>query len=156
MLKQKKDYKTGFKMQAKQADCPSCALKAIAISLETLKNQVTPLAMRQINPEALYYYCQNKDCLTAYFSTTPQQRFLTHDLQQTIYPKDANALVCCCFDYNALEIQVAIIEKKASVSEQIAAHTKAGRCSCKTRNPAGRCCLLQVKVLEQSMQTQMA
>jgi len=50
--------------------------------------------------------------------------------------QDGDALLCHCFG-----VTKADFEREPSARDFVVEQTKAGRCSCQTSNPSGRCCL---------------
>ncbi|MGD8569382.1 MAG: hypothetical protein PVJ39_14955 [Gammaproteobacteria bacterium] len=84
-----------------------------------------------------YYFCEDPDCDVVYFgidNTIVTQPMLRSRIG--IKEKAADAPICYCFGVSRAEA-VSNELAKTFVVEQ----TKAGRCSCETSNPSGRCCL---------------
>jgi len=83
-----------------------------------------------------YYFCTDPDCDVVYFANDDSV-IEQSDLRTCVGLKDpsGDALICYCFGVNRLAAADPAI--KAFVQQQ----TRQGSCACRTRNPAGRCCL---------------
>lgn len=83
-----------------------------------------------------YYFCSDPECAVVYFghddSVLEQSA-----LRTPVGLKDpaGEALICYCFGVSRSEATDPTI--KGFVQQQ----TRQGTCACRTRNPAGRCCL---------------
>ncbi len=84
-----------------------------------------------------FYFCGTPDCDAVYFgndgSVLPKSMLRTRVVAKE---QDGDALLCHCFG-----VTKADFEREPSAKDFVVEQTKAGRCSCETSNPSGRCCL---------------
>lgn len=85
-----------------------------------------------------YFFCDDPGCDAVYFgdddSVIPKSQLRTR-----VGVKDAadDALVCYCFGVTREDAR-----SDSGIRNFVVAQTKLGLCSCDTRNPSGRCCLM--------------
>lgn len=84
-----------------------------------------------------YYFCDDPECDVVYFgdddSTIPRSQLRTRvGLKENAH----DDLLCYCFG-----ISKADFSRDPAVRDFVIEQTRAGRCSCETSNPSGRCCL---------------
>ena len=84
-----------------------------------------------------YFFCGDPSCDIVYFGDD-DSIILKSQLRTRVGLKEASddALLCYCFGVSQRDFRA-----DPSVRDFVAAQTKAGRCSCATSNPSGRCCL---------------
>lgn len=125
--------------------CPQCDTAGKNVKMLTLYHQVRFPENQEI-PTDTYYFCPNKECPTAYFSSAginiPKQHLRTHqDIQ--------NDKLCYCFDIDEADFQTALTANNAEILKNfVMQRTKSGECACELRNPSGQCCLVNFKHLE--------
>lgn len=125
--------------------CPECGIACKPVEMRTLYHQVRFPANQEIISDT-YYFCPNKSCTTAYFSTVgnniPKQHLTTYqDIQ--------NAKLSFCFDIHAADYLTALRTNNAEpIKNFVIQRTKSGECACELRNPSGQCCLARFKQLE--------
>ena len=57
-------------------------------------------------------------------------------------------IVCHCFGISEEQVRAEVNETGVSATaDWIAGETRAGRCDCRNKNPAGVCCLAEIKRL---------
>lgn len=84
-----------------------------------------------------YYFCDAPDCDAVYFGDDGS--VVSKSMLRTrvgAKERDGDALLCHCFGVSRADF-----EREPSVRDFVVEQTKTGRCSCKTSNPSGRCCL---------------
>jgi hypothetical protein len=131
--------------KANTSPCPECGIDCKKVEIRTLYHQVRFPENQEIVPNN-YYFCPNKDCPTAYFSSVgnsvPKQYLRTHQEIQ----KDK---LCYCFDTDAADYLNALGTKHAeAIKNFVIQRAKSGECACELRNPLGQCCLAKFKHLE--------
>lgn len=129
--------------------CPHCQQKSKSISFETLKSQLTPLAMRRILVDSTFYFCAHPSCPIVYFSQT--QTFKVEEIREKVFQKnkDADCPVCYCFGHTRAEVERDAYTQAFQIISQIKVGIKNKQCACELRNPQGRCCLGNVSALQQ-------
>jgi Zinc binding domain len=127
--------------------CSQCGTNCKSVEMRTLYHQIK-FPENQAIVSNTYYFCPNKDCATAYFSTVgnniTKQHLTTHqDIQRD--------KLCYCFDIDAADYLTALSTNQAEpIKHFVMLRTKSGECACETRNPSGQCCLARFKQLEKS------
>lgn len=86
---------------------------------------------------AHYYFCDAPDCDVAYFGDDDSV-ILKSQLRTRIGAKERGEhdLLCYCFGVSRADFA-----RDPATRDFVVAQTRAGACSCETRNPSGRCCL---------------
>ena len=128
--------------------CKQCSQKAKTVDAVTLYHMLRNQFLSAIQKEAAYYFCESKDCTVVYFNNETDQYFTKDDVRIRIGLKETESpiQVCYCFDYTEESIREEVERTSTSTAtEEIAAKVQAGLCACEVRNPAGRCCLGNVR-----------
>ena len=106
--------------------------------------------------EEVYYFCETRECPVVYFSNSNDQEFLNHEVRLKIGLKgnETPNQLCYCFDYTEESILEEMDKSgKSKAVEVITANVQAGLCACEIRNPAGRCCLGNVRAVIKKLET---
>ncbi|RME02784.1 MAG: hypothetical protein D6805_08690 [Planctomycetota bacterium] len=94
-----------------------------------------------------FSFCPSRGCEVVYFRG--EETIEKNGLRVKVGLKESSAKsrwLCYCFGYTLERIQNEIQKTgKTTVLEEITAKIKAKECSCKTKNPQGRCCLGEIK-----------
>lgn len=131
--------------RAKNA-CPTCGQKGKPVDTATVKSMLS-VSLKRVKSTP-YFFCQNRDCPTVYFSDDGLQTFGKHEVRERVYQKEPEAddvFVCYCFRHTVGEILNATPEGRVAILDDINAGIKAGQCACDWRNPQGSCCLGNVR-----------
>ncbi len=144
-MKPMSDCCSSSKPQIFRSSCPLCKHECKSVTLATVQHHLPYPLNTQLNTSH-YYYCSAPECTIGYFS----------DNDHLIYYKQLRDgeggkqhWLCYCFGISREQFlqELASLsgsQAKAFVIEQ----TRAGHCSCETRNPSGQCCLAEFKHLE--------
>ncbi|MBI4455800.1 MAG: copper chaperone Copz family protein [Acidobacteria bacterium] len=127
--------------------CPACQNKGKPVQLITVRSLVRPERRPEIQ-EIQHYYCPTPTCDIVYFSAATTSRFHKDNLTVRVGAKETvdPIPVCYCFGHTEGSIHQEIeATGKSSAEESIRAAIKAGECTCETSNPAGACCLGDVR-----------
>ncbi len=127
--------------------CPECQKKGKKVQLITLRSLLRPERRGELK-EAQYFYCPTRDCDVVYFSSLKDAPFHKRDVTVRVGAKETvdPIPVCYCFGHTEGSIREEIeATGKSSVEEKVRAEIKAGNCACETTNPAGACCLGDVR-----------
>lgn len=87
--------------------------------------------------EQHYYFCDDKNCDVVYYAA--DDTIITKSMLRDrvgIKEPDDNALICYCFGVTRAQAR-----SNKSIKAFVIEQTKNARCTCKTSNPSGRCCL---------------
>lgn len=84
-----------------------------------------------------YFFCEDPDCDIVYFADDGTV-ILKSQLRTKVGTKETSgdALLCYCFGITRADAL-----NDSGIRAFVMNETKAGRCSCATSNPSGRCCL---------------
>jgi hypothetical protein len=122
--------------QSGQGVCPGHGGECREVPFRTVLHHLrTPWRVGLVSQR--YYFCDARDCQVVYFGEDGI-RFEQEALRERVGQKGqaGEAMLCYCFDIRYGEA-AEDVTLKAYVVEQ----TRAGLCSCDSRNPSGRCCL---------------
>ena len=84
-----------------------------------------------------YFFCDDPQCDVVYFGDD-DSTILNSQLRTRVGVKDdaSDGLLCYCYGVRKNDFK-----RNPATKAFVVAQTKAGLCSCETRNPSGRCCL---------------
>jgi len=107
-----------------------------------------PEARARLAAEAHYRFCSTHGCTTVYYPEGGGEAFHLPDVRVRVGQKRPGppTPVCYCFHHTEEEIAQEIRRTGAStIPAAITAKVQAGACACETENPAGVCCLGNVR-----------
>lgn len=117
--------------------CPVNGKAYGLVSSTTIKHHVkAPWAWTEKNQG--YYFCSDPDCAVVYFGQ--DNSVIEKAAVRTavgIKEKSTDALVCYCYG-----VTKADAESNPQVRDFVIRETGRQQCACETRNPSGRCCLV--------------
>jgi hypothetical protein len=102
-------------------------------------------------PEAAFHVCKTSACPVVYFSAEGTAQYTIKDLRYTAGFKEGPGPVPVCYCFGVTEEMILKEVRKtgkSTYSTWIAKEVKDGNCACDVRNPAGRCCLGEIKLVE--------
>lgn len=133
------------------AACPECGAQGRSVKVRTLKHWlVTPLV--PCVPELPFYFCKTGDCLIVYFSGDGSARYTKDELRRPAGIKEADPFISVCYCFGVTGEMIAEEVQRtgrSTYSTWIAKEVKDGNCACDVRNPSGKCCLKDVKKVEE-------
>lgn len=126
----------GHKCHPNKARCPACGGECAEVSPRTMLHHIAqpwawqPAAQR-------YFFCDEPDCEVVYFGEDGSTLGKSQ-LRGRVGAKDkaGDGPLCYCFGASHEDYR-----RDPALKDYVVAQTKAGLCSCDTRNPSGRCCL---------------
>ncbi|MBL7960395.1 hypothetical protein JNL27_09170 [bacterium] len=127
--------------------CKECGKQAKAIQRVTIYHMLKRPFMHEIQ-DTTYFYCETMNCDVVYFSNETGQYFFQDQIRVPVGSKQGGheKQLCYCFDYTMKNIEDEIENKgNSSAADDITAKVQAKLCACEIKNPAGRCCLGQVR-----------
>ncbi|MHB1428655.1 MAG: putative iron-sulfur cluster-binding metallochaperone [Rhodocyclaceae bacterium] len=120
----------------KKRRCPINGAECLEVPTRTITHHIKepwnwmPTAER-------FYFCDTPDCDAVYFGDDDSVVFKSMLRTQVgAKGRDGDSLLCHCFGVSRADL-----DRDPSVRDFVVEQTKAGRCSCETSNPSGRCCL---------------
>ena len=130
--------------QAKKLACPKCGTLQNNVLYQTIIHQLSSPATLNLDLNQAYYFCKNAACDGVYFDSLGKV-FIQQDCRQDIGQKSTapKRQICYCFDvtYDQVIDEFAA-EGRSKTKAFVIAQTKSKNCACETRNPSGRCCLV--------------
>lgn len=116
--------------------CPVNGHEYLEVSAKTIAHHIAE-AWNWKQTATFYYFCDDPSCEVVYFGDD-SSTILKSQLRTRLGLKEASddALLCYCFGISRRDFQ-----SNPATRDFVVAQTKAGRCSCDTSNPSGRCCL---------------
>ena len=127
--------------------CTNCRSQSRPVSLKTVLLMLKPHLLEDAMT-GTYSFCSTRDCPVVYFEERGVHRFTTDDLRVPVGVKakiDPIPL-CYCFGFDESHIRDEISRTGATtIPERISMLIREGLCACESRNPAGVCCLGEVK-----------
>ncbi len=120
--------------------CPQNGKKYLQVPYSTLLQHIKKPWNQKLKElsEKSYYFCSDPDCEVVYFDES-DSTITKSELRTLVGIKELqndNAMACYCFD-----ITLAEAKNNPKLKQYVIDQTKNNLCSCKSRNPSGRCCL---------------
>jgi len=118
--------------------CSGCGKNAFSVSRQTMLHQVqSPDNQNMV--EGGYAFCTNRDCNTGYFSTSD----MIPKTSLRAFQSNQDAMLCYCFDISESVYRAVLTDGTAQAMKAfVVKQTKDKLCACESRNPSGRCCLV--------------
>ena len=131
--------------EAVRAPCPSCGQVGSRVQAVTVESIAKPELAAAL--EGVRRFCRTKGCDTLYYdgngrSIPKGDARVRVGLKET----DPPIPICYCFGFSRADIEREIAESgECTIAARITLGVKAGTCACETKNPAGVCCLREVR-----------
>jgi hypothetical protein len=126
--------------------CPRCGAIGRVVSEETVAAILVPTAAARF-AGAKTRFCTTRDCAAVYYSrdgriADKSEAAIRVGAKET----DDPVPLCYCFGFSLADVRRDVASTGSStVPERIEAEIRAGRCACRRKNPAGACCLGDVR-----------
>ena len=127
--------------------CPGC--EKPKVDIQTVKSMVT-FPLWEIEPGDTFYYDDEPDSPTVYFSTQSGMMIDEKDIKEKVFAKHSDeddTYVCYCFKITVGDLRKASVMEREDILKRVMKASGKGQCSCKTRNPKGSCCIGDIKSL---------
>jgi hypothetical protein len=125
--------------------CGSCRGKGKPFSRKTVLLMLKPELLERAM-HGTYGFCSERDCSIVYFEDKGREHFTVEDLRIRVKVKDDPIPLCYCFGFDEKHIRDEIERTgSTSVPEKVSDLIRHGLCACESRNPAGVCCLGEIK-----------
>ena len=120
----------------KKHRCPVNGREYSEVSVRTIAHHVKDAWIWQPTGHR-YFFCDDPACDVVYFGDDGST-ILKSQLRTPVGIKESSeaSLLCYCFGVTKADFSA-----NPATKDFVVAQTKAGQCSCDTRNPSGRCCL---------------
>ena len=128
-----------------QACCPQCNVKGRAVSFVTVSSMLAPEAATSFQEGA--WICKELACSVLYYGELGQVALQNQAQVRGGCKETADPLTLCyCFEITRANIEQEIAETgSCAIPGRIASLTREGRCDCERKNPAGVCCLGEIR-----------
>lgn len=127
-----------------RTNCPECGQNCFPVSRQTMLHQIQ-FPENQNIVENDYTFCTNRDCSVGYFS--PFHVILKTGLRA--FQSNRSTMLCHCFDIDESAYRTALDDGRAELIKAfVVQQTKEKLCACESRNPSGRCCLVNFRKME--------
>ncbi len=127
--------------------CQDCAGQSRPVSQKNVLLMLKPELLEQAMT-GTYSFCSKPDCPIVYFDEKNKQRFTIDDLRVSVGVKTRVDPIplCYCFGFDESHVRDEIIQTgNTAIPERIARLIREGFCACESLNPAGVCCLGEVR-----------
>jgi hypothetical protein len=127
--------------------CAGCEAQGRPVSRKT----VLLMLKQHLLEEAMagtYSFCSAADCPVVYFEERGVHTFTAEDLRVPVGVKASADPVplCYCFGFDESHVRDEVARTgHTNIPERISRLIREGFCACESRNPAGICCLGEVK-----------
>lgn len=132
----------------KKAICPVNGQRYSNVKLKTILHQVKK--PWQLNlPDQPYYFCDDPNCDVVYFGDD-KLTLARSDLRIEVGQKSSapDKTICYCFDVKTSDLNSD--EERELTKTFVVKQTRNSACDCEIRNPSGKCCLKDFKLINQS------
>jgi hypothetical protein len=128
-----------------QTGCPHCGANGKAVSGITISSMLAPELASSFPDGA--WICKALICPVLYYGDQGQTAVKDQARVRVGYKETQDPVpLCYCFDVTQADIQQEIAQTgRCTVPERISDEIRAGRCDCERRNPAGVCCLGEMR-----------
>jgi hypothetical protein len=128
------------------APCPRCGATGRVVSEETVAAMLVPTAAARL-AGAEIRFCATRDCPAVYYSRGGR---IAEKAEATIRigakETDDPVPLCYCFGFSLADVHRDVASTgDSTIPERIEAEIRARRCACRRKNPAGTCCLGEVR-----------
>ena len=133
--------------------CPDCGEKGQAVSADTALHFVREERIEQLDGKDLMF-CKTPTCSIVYYNPAGGPSFRKDEIRVRVGLKETEdpVWVCYCFDVSKRHIREEIKRTgQSTASRRIREEVEDGNCACEVKNPSGRCCLGEVRVVEKDL-----
>lgn len=137
-----------------QVVCPQCNARGKAVSFVTVSSLLSP-TVASLLEEGSRWICQTLTCSVLYYGEQGQtvdkgQALVRVGCKETQDPIP----LCYCFDVTRADIQQEVTQTgHSNIQDRITKDTREGRCDCERKNPAGVCCLGDIRAAVKAAMT---
>ena len=132
------------------SSCPLCETTKQTVNAITLKHWLEASLVPFVG-EGPFYFCDSRDCAVVFFSGDHSIKYTKDQLRYRVASKENSgpSTVCYCFGVSKEMISEEILKTgKSTFLSWIGKEVKDGSCACEVRNPAGKCCMGEIKKVE--------
>ena len=131
--------------------CPECGATGQSVMVRTIKNWLVTSHVTGV-PALPFYFCKRGDCPIVYFSEDGSIQYTKDEIRYPVGSRESKGSATICYCFGVTEELIAEEVRKtgqSTYSSWIAKEVKQGNCACDVRNPSGKCCLKEVKKVEE-------
>lgn len=120
----------------KKHKCPENGKLCSSVPATTILHHINE-PWKWNNTEQSYYFCKDPSCEVVYFGEDNSVIYKSSLRTEVgIKEENPNSLICYCFGVSKAD------SSSKKIKEFVIKNTKEKICACTTRNPSGRCCLI--------------
>jgi hypothetical protein len=129
-----------------QVHCPRCSTQGKEISFVTV-SALLPASLAQDFASGQHWFCKTQTCPVLYYGDQGQTVDKERALVRVGQKETQDPLpLCYCFHVTRADIQQEVAQTgRCNLVERITNETRAGNCDCERKNPAGVCCLGELR-----------
>jgi hypothetical protein len=122
--------------------CPRCGSLGTGVERPTMAAHVAAEAVAHLAESA--FFCPFARCEVVYFDVF--ERVATNEsATHPIWPKDAEAPLCGCFELTRDDIEADLAEGTPRRVRELLAKSKSPEARCSVLSPSGQCCMSDVQ-----------
>ena len=143
------------KRQGDRFLCHRCGRKGQPVDRTTIDALLKHKSLSQVNGSQ-YAFCETPSCPVVYYAADGTE-FEKNQVRVRVGLKETEdpVTVCYCFRVTERMIREEVQRTgRSSASARIRADVNAGNCRCEVENPAGRCCVGEVRQAEKRAATE--
>jgi len=125
-----------------QRYCPRCESLGEAVPSETLAAFLSDDLRGALADSA--YFCPFARCDVVYFDAY-ERVITTEQFPRKVWPKDADAPLCCCFGFTREEIERDLADGGVVRIRELIDKAKSAEAHCLTAAPTGHSCVAEVQ-----------
>jgi hypothetical protein len=129
-----------------QVRCPRCNTQGKEVSFVTV-SALLPAPLAQAFELGQQWFCKSQMCSVLYYGDQGQTAEKEQALVRVGQKETQDPIpLCYCFQVTRADIQQEVAQTEhCNIVERIANETRAGNCDCERKNPAGVCCLGELR-----------
>jgi hypothetical protein len=127
-----------------KAYCPQCGSEGVPVSAAPMDRYIRPEARQRLGETA--WFCSFARCEVAYFDTL-EVVVNVAELTEPIYPKDATAFICPCFQFSWDDVQADVREGTPTRIRALLVKSQSAEARCRSLAPDGKSCIREVQRL---------
>jgi hypothetical protein len=133
-----------------RAYCPRCQTLGVPVAAGPLDTHIQRESRAKMHDAA--WFCCFPQCEVAYFNVF-ETAVLVDELKGPVYPKDPDAPLCACFDFDYEDVLADARDDKPTRIRELLARSQSEEARCHTLAADGQCCMREVQRLYMKLRT---
>lgn len=127
--------------------CPGCNVSGYTTSRRTVLQHIEQPWDSVVEGDD-WAVCETNDCRVMYFSAGQTVINVEQLRELPVFKSSGVGTLCHCFGVDGEAYQAMDVIERAVIRDWVTARTAEKLCSCDVRNPGGRCCLKDFRMLD--------